>query len=200
MGIEFLYLCAEGLALASTFLFLVELLVGHLHALQLQRQLLVAAVSGLHHLGLVVEDALDLCLGGLELQFLAEELVSGDGGVLVGILVVLHLLVEPCQSGHVLVIGAEDVLGDVERTLVQLVGLTLRLVQLLLLGQLTGDGVGCVAQRGLQLVARRLHLVGRRDHLTRLHLDKFIKFLHVADNGHLDIDARNHLLANLNIL
>ena len=76
VGIQSLDFLLKGLAFGSILLLLVELLLRHLHALQLKRQALVGTLGCLHHLGLVVEDLLQLLLGGLEFQFTTSVFLS----------------------------------------------------------------------------------------------------------------------------
>ena len=196
VGIQSLYFLLKSPTFGTVLLLLVELLLRHLHALQLKRQALVGTFGSLHHLGLVVEDLLQLLLGGLELQFTAGIFLSTDGLVLIRILEVLHLLVVPRQQCHVLLMRAEDTLCDVEASLLLGVSLTLRLVQLLLLGQLAGDGVGGVGDNLRLLLLYLSQLL--RGLACPLHL-LFIDLLHffkVALHLHRDFQTFRHLGSN----
>ena len=178
VGIQSLYLLLQCLTVCTTFLFLVELFLRHLHALQLQRQSLIGTFGSLHHLGLVVEDLLQLLFGGLEFQFPAGVILSSYGLLLVGILQVLQFLVELSHTLDVLVMRTEDVLGDVEASLLLGICLTLRLIQLLLLGQLAGDGVGGVGDDLLLLLLDLRQLLrGLRSvfHLRVIHLGNLVE-------------------------
>ena len=199
VGIQSLYLLLQSLTVGTVLLLLVELLLRHLHALQLQRQSLIRAFGSLHHLGLVVEDFLQLGLGGLELQFTAGVFLSRDTATFIRILQVLQFLVVPRHQRHILLMRAEDVLGDVEASLLLGVCLTLRLVQLLLLSKLAGDGVGGVGDDLLLLLLDLRQLLGGLRsvfHLRVIHLGNLVEVtLHL--NG--DFQALGELFPHFGV-
>ena len=91
---------------------------------------------------------------------------------------------------------AEDTLCDVEASLLLGVSLTLRLVELLLLGKLAGDGVGGVGDDlGLLLLDVRQLLGGLPCPLHLLFIDLF-HFFKVALHLHRDFQTFRHLGSN----
>ena len=196
MGIQVLDLLLKHLAFGTAFLLLVELLLRHLHALQLKRQALVRAFGSLHHLGLVVQDALQLGLRCLEFQLTAGVLLSTDGLVLIRILEVLHLSVVLRQGSHVLLMGTEDVVGDIKGTLLLGESLSLRLVQFLLLCELAGDGVGGVGNDLLLLTLNVGQLLGSLPCPLHLLLIDILQLIEVTLHLYGDFQTFRHLLGN----
>ena len=84
---------------------LAHVLVGHLHALQFQRQLLVAALGGLVGLLLVVDDLLQLLVGDFQLGVLlfevgqlGQRLLMANGTAALLLLHLFHLFLQPLHG------------------------------------------------------------------------------------------------------